>query len=271
VNRYPGLRRAHGKVDAIVRYWPHMLVRPREAISFLLTDPEYTNYTYEIANNEQLADFLAAELRTDPEVIRSYIRELERDVLLREELCRSLARRPDRRDVPLYGRRAGWYGLLRAVRPRLVVEVGVHDGLGSAVLLQALERNRSEGSDGRLIGVDMDRASGWLVPARLSVGYELLLERSSTALPEIVASGRPVGLFIADGDHSEAGEYADYEAVWTGLAADAILLTDNARSTGALRRFAAAHGRSFSFWAEQSIGHFWPGEGIGISLPLPGA
>jgi predicted O-methyltransferase YrrM len=267
VKQHPRLWRAAGKLDAVVRYWPHMRARPRQAIKFLLQDPEYTNYTYEIANRDELAEFLGTTLQVDPVRVAGYVAELEGDAVLREELARLLSGRPDRRNIPLYGRRVGWYALVRLARPRLIVEVGVHDGLGAAVLLEALYRNHAEGYPGRLIGVDLDPASGWLVPSRLRDGYELIVEHSAKALPKVVASREPVSLFIADGDHSEAGEYADYVAVQPGLARDAILLTDNARTCNALKRFAAANGRPFAFWAEQSVDHFWPGEGIGLSLP----
>jgi predicted O-methyltransferase YrrM len=267
--KHASLRLAYGKLDALIRYFPMMRARPVAAVRFLLADPEADNYTYEIANRDELAAFLAKSLVQDVARIRGYITELDHDDDLRDELSRLLSKRRDRRHVPLYGRRLGWYALVRARRPRRAIEVGVHDGLGASVLLRALERNRAEGFDGDLIGIDLDPTAGWLVPERLRQYYALVIEHSQAALPR-VATGPPINLFIADGAHSAAGETADYQAVLPGLAPDAVLISDQARRSDALAEFARKHGRSYAFWAEEAIGHFWPGEGIGLSLAAHG-
>jgi hypothetical protein len=60
-----------------------------------------------------------------------------------------------------------WYAVVRALKPQLIVETGIKQGLGSLVLLAALERNAGEGGSGRLISFDIDPFSGWVVPQRL--------------------------------------------------------------------------------------------------------
>jgi hypothetical protein len=38
------------------------------------------------------------------------------------------------------GRRIGWYAFARATKPKLVVETGVHQGIGAVTLIRALEK-----------------------------------------------------------------------------------------------------------------------------------
>ena len=42
----------------------------------------------------------------------------------------------------------GWYSLIRATRPKIVIETGVDRGLGTAVIAAALKRNAEEGFPG---------------------------------------------------------------------------------------------------------------------------
>src|SRR5579859_6935311 len=126
------LRLIYAKADAIVRYWPQVRARPADALRFVLADRECDNYTYDISNRGTLAAFLADGLNAEQREMELLIEELETDGELREALNARLRPRPDRRHVALYARRAGWYALVRHTRPRLVVEVGVHDGLGSS-------------------------------------------------------------------------------------------------------------------------------------------
>ena len=261
--RVTPLRVAYSKLDAVVRYWPHMWARPSDALRFLFADREYDNYTYEISNRPEMEEFLASALSTELTSVHTMVEELEGDSRFREELNSRLRRRWDRRHTALYGRRAGWYALVRLCRPSIVVEVGVHDGLGSSVVLQALERN---GGSGRLIGIDIDSTAGWLVPPRLRGRYELIIADSAEALPRLAAQS-PIDLLLVDGDHGYEHERAEYAAALPALTPNAVLISDTARHGTALRDFAVEQKRSFLFWPERTVDHFFAGAGIGLSLP----
>ena len=138
-----------------------------------------------------------------------------------------------------------------------------HDGLGSSVLLQALARN---GENGRLIGIDIDPSSGRLVPPRLRANYDLVIADSAEALPRVAAQ-HPIDLLIVDGDHGYEHKRAEYAAVLRALSPSAILVSDTSQHSSALRDFADEQGRTYRFWSEQVIRHFFGGAGIGLSLP----
>lgn len=258
-------RVVRAKLWAMRNYTQAMLRRPLQALSFVLFDPELDNYTYALANVGQLSAFLAATFRLDQGRVDAYLDEIEHDAALREMLNARLRLRPDRKPVALYGRRIGWYALVRAFQPAVIVETGVHDGLGSSVLLRAIQRNHAEGGAGRLYGIDINPHAGWLIPDRLREHLTLIIEDSATALPRLTQRER-VDLLIHDSDHSYAHELKEFELVADGLSADGIILSDNAHATTALRDFSAQRDRVYAFWKEQPKAHFYPGAGIGVSV-----
>ena len=134
-----------------------------------------TNFTYRIANVDELVTMLADALGEPPARVREWIAEVEEDTAFLEDAARAAAAQARPRSEPLFGRRLGWYCVVRHARPELTVETGSHDGLGTSLLLHALERNAAEGAEGRLVSVDIDPASGWLVPARLAGRLERLI------------------------------------------------------------------------------------------------
>jgi hypothetical protein len=261
----PLLRRAF----VLGKYYPGAaLRRPAESVRFLLRDPEWRNFTYEIGNYQELDRFLARALGVDLAQVSRLALELREDEGLRADLTGRLAGRRDRKPTPLYGRRVGWYVLVRVRRPRLVVEAGVHDGLGSAVLLRAMQRNAAEGFPGQLVGIDVNPASGWLVGDELRAGYDLRVDDSHRVL-ERGLGDQAIDLFIHDSNHSYAHELREYELVLPRLSERGVLLSDNAHIYPVLKEFAARAARRFDIFLEKPVRHFYPGAAIGLSMPGP--
>ena len=95
-----------------------------------------------------MAAFIGGSLDADAGLCRKYIDELEGDIELKVALGERLADRPDRNRSTPFGRRLGWYCAARVLRPKHIVETGIHDGLGAVALLMALRRNGQKGSPG---------------------------------------------------------------------------------------------------------------------------
>jgi predicted O-methyltransferase YrrM len=238
---------------------------PRLSIRYLLFDRELDNFTYRISNTGALATFLADVLGTEPETVRGFLDELAGDRELTAELRKNLAARPDRNRAMPFGRRLGWYAIVRIRRPRLIVETGVHDGLGSTALLRALQRNEAEGYPGDLVSIDIRPSVGWLIPDDLRHRHRLVI---GDALATIVAAAaeRPIDMFIHDSDHRYEHETAEFETAADRISPGAVLLSDNAHASTAFADFCARHGLTYRFWREVPRHHFYSGAGIGIAI-----
>jgi predicted O-methyltransferase YrrM len=263
----PYVRRVRAKAWAARYYWPAMRAHPAAAANFLLRDPEIDNFTYPISNTSELIAFLAEVSGTDARRIAGYAAELMGDTELQRQLTQKLRQRPDRKHTVYYGRRVGWYVLTRLLRPTLVVETGVHDGLGSAVFLRALERNAGEGHEGRLLAIDVNPAAGWLIPEDLRGRLDLVIASSLDVLSALALDGRHIDLFLHDSDHRAEYERAEYAAAAPSLSARAIMLSDNAHASRELADFAAATGHCYAYWQERPERHFYPGGGLGVAVP----
>jgi predicted O-methyltransferase YrrM len=251
---------------AVLRRYGAFRRSPVRSLQHLVGGREIDNFTYDISNRDELAQFLTASIGTTVEQALAYMAELDFDAELSAEMAGQLAGRSDRNPVMPFGRRLGWYAIVRVRRPALVVETGVHDGLGSIAILSALERNAREGHPGELLSFDINPLAGWLVPPRLRTRYRIVIGNSVSALPEAVGN-RSIDLFVHDSDHRYEHERAEYEAAVGRASPGVILLSDNAHASTALRDFAEARDLAFAFWPERPLRHFYPGGGIGIASP----
>jgi predicted O-methyltransferase YrrM len=238
---------------------------PFEALRFLLSSRELDNFTYEIANINELTTFVADVLGCPRDDVARALDELAGDRELEVWLRERLSSRTDRNRWMPYGRRIGWYALVRLTRPRLVVETGVHDGLGSTVLLRALERNAADGVSGELASFDTRSDVGWLIPDALRSRHQLVIGDALERLRPVV-NGREVGLFIHDSDHRYEHERAELELVTPMMGPQGLLVSDNAHAVTALADHCVRTGLEFHFWREVPRGHFYPGAGIGLGL-----
>lgn len=247
------------RLRAVARYNAHTLGR---SVRWLVKSREHTNFTYELTglNREHLAWFVATLSSKPVAEIRDYLDELDSDEQLRETVQAATASSARRRladPVARWHKRAGWYALVRALRPEHVVETGTDKGLGSLVFAAALLRNGT----GQLTTVDINSDSGYLITGR----YAEVVDRRVGDSLSILSSLSDVDLFLHDSLHTEAHEAAEYRAVSAVLMPGALVLSDNAHVTPALPNWAEATGRRFLYFQEQPAGHWYPGGGIGAA------
>ncbi len=145
----------------------HVLGEVRRSLRWLVGTREHTNYTFELTplNIEHLAWWVAHVTDIDVATARTYIREAQEDGELRDHVLEATRRSKRWRladsEVRLH-KRLGWYALVRATRPELVVETGTDKGLGAVVLAAAVLRNGA----GRVMTVDVNPNAGYLVTGR---------------------------------------------------------------------------------------------------------
>lgn len=241
------------------------LRQPRVYFQFLLFDRERTNFTYGLANADELAGFVAETVDASREDVERYLREVGGDVDLEERLATRLRPRRDRNDQPKFGRRLGWYCFVRATKPRLVVETGTADGLGSALLARALQRNRAEGDPGELLTFDVDPSSGWLLDGDLLDETHVVIGDTTATLPQTL-EGRQVDVFIHDSLHTYEHERFELETAVAHAGERLLLISDNAHATTALADLCRELAIPYAFFRERPLRHFYPGAGIGLGI-----
>jgi hypothetical protein len=182
-----------------------------------------------------------AEL-SSTELLR-YRRELLADRKFQSHLERCL------RDVHyIFPEAAELYAIVRAAKPRVIVETGVASGRSSAHILQALDRN----GIGQLHSIDLPnvqegsvlpegRAPGWIVPDSLRGRWKLQLGDSRELLPRLVESLDRVDIFLHDSDHSYEAMLFEFEQAYPKLTPGGLLLSDDTHLHTAWDDFCAKH------------------------------
>ncbi len=157
---------------------------------WLFGSREFSNFTYHLTelNRRQLAHFLSGALDVDVAEVAGYVDEILEDERLRRHIAErtrssELGWMADRE--ARYGRRVGWYAIVRITKPKVVIETGVDKGLGTCVLAAALLKNREEGFPGRVYAIDISDYAGWLISEPYSSVAELLTGDSHQILARV--------------------------------------------------------------------------------------
>lgn len=115
------------------------------------------------------------------------------------------------------------YALVRALRPEIVIETGVANGVSSSFILKALDRN----DRGHLYSIDLPcregisvpfgKHLGWIIPDELRYRWRLLLGESTKVLPRLLNSLKYVDIFLHDSRHLYKTMMKEYSIVWPFL------------------------------------------------------
>ena len=239
--------------------------KPLPALRYFVSGRELTNFTYDLANTGELAAVVAAALGLPAADVETLVRELVDDEEFNEGLRARLRGRRDRGDEPRFGRRLGWYCVVRATRPSVVVETGSHDGLGTALLARALSRNAESGAPGVVMSFDVDPASGWLVDQSLQPYVERHIGDARETLPAALVDRR-VGVFVHDSLHTYEHERFELETALAHRDDEIVLISDNSHASTALPDVCAENGLRYLLFRERPVDHFYPGAGMGLGV-----
>ncbi|HET6280464.1 MAG TPA: class I SAM-dependent methyltransferase [Polyangia bacterium] len=252
------------RLDIALTYYERRLAA---LVLWLHCSLEENNFTYDLTvrNRRHLAHFVASFVDRPAVEIDQYLRELQDDNDLRAHYAREIPRYGQLAPLEAQlrvGRRAGWYAVVRATKPRVVIETGVERGHGAITLTAALLRNRAEGHPGRYYGTELRVGEGKLLCGPYAEVGEILYGDSATTLERF---NQPIDLFINDSDHSADYEAREYRIVDSKMSPRGIILSDNAHATDALLDFAAVSNRQYLFFREEPADHWYPGAGIGAA------
>lgn len=164
------------------------------------------------------------------------------------------------------GRVGGWTGLkevvlylvVRGMRPDVIVETGVAQGVSSSFILSALDEN----GKGRLHSIDLphfkdsisrmqerrraadrvyvrrDLGTGWLVPEELRTKWTLTLDSSKNVLPGVKDS---VDLFFHDSSHTYENMTFEFEWAQEHTRRGSVLVSDDIDRNTAFSDFLVRH------------------------------
>lgn len=121
-----------------------------------------------------------------------------------------------------FGKCLMYYMLVRAIRPRLVVEAGTLNGLGSLAICRALTRNSAEGAPGRLVTIDIAKDRGEFLDGSEGGLVTRLTGDSASALEEIDSE---IDCFIHDTINEAGHMRAEFSALEPKLASNAVVFT----------------------------------------------
>lgn len=193
-----------------------------QALRYILTDPELDTFSYEVANSAELAEHVTGITGLTSSQVLDLFDEARHDAVLASRIRRGSRWDLSVKRQPEIGRHLVTYAIVRAIHPPTVLEVGVRFGLGSLVILRALERNRAEGTQGELVSVDIDPFAASLVP-RDTPGWQFTVGPSPDALADAVA-GRRIGLLIADSIQDPRATTAEVRTALTSAAYPLVVM-----------------------------------------------
>jgi predicted O-methyltransferase YrrM len=167
---------------------------------------------------------------------------------------------------------AGWvlladaqflYWAVRRLKPRVIVQTGVSNGLSTAFMMLALAKN---GPEGRLHAIDIPaifdpkdaawtrkgvvygvaipegRSSGWMVPDIYRDRLDLQLGDAKDLMPKLVDRLDRIDLFFHDSDHTYDHMMFEYAQAMRKLEPGGTIMADDISWNASLWDFADAHG-----------------------------
>lgn len=162
-----------------------------------------------------------------------YCEEFAADLRFHSAILEKLqltSERPHR--IPEYGWRTFLYLVARAVKPNSMIETGSFDGLGTAVILLAMDKNKR----GNLYVIDLpnprlpsdiDAEPGWIVPDYLRERLHLRIGTSAQHLSSvIVEAGGVMDLFYHDSWHTYKNMMFEYQTAWDAIRPGGFLMSE---------------------------------------------
>ena len=229
-------------------------------------DTEDSNFYFNLTpiNIDQLIQVIALVTGFNYNEVNNIIIEIQNDDDLKEHIRKGVTNSNYGKDIKVeFSRRLGWYAFVRLLKPKLVVETGVHHGVGSCVITKALMINATEGFKGKYIGTDIDPSAGKLLSDKYLKYGRIIYGDSIKSLQTI---NNKIDIFINDSDHSADYEYNEYQAIKDKLSNNSLVLGDNSHVTDKLSKFSNEENRQFVYFAEKPKNHWYPGAVIGISF-----
>ena len=241
-------------------------VRPmRRILPWLARSKECTSWTYHLTdrNRTEACSVVAMLTSRSLNEVLEYMDEVLNDPDLAEHVRTRTAASADgwRGDAEFkLGRRLLYYLIVRARRPRVVVEAGVDKGLGAALICRALQRNRIEGAAGRYLGVDThEPGRAFLFSGAFSAVGRL---QQGDAVDFLERFDGLVDFYIHDTTPESGHLQACFSALWPNLAPRGVVCCSWATNEAIEYLVGRA---TFLTFVEEPENHWYPGSRLLIA------
>lgn len=184
-----------------------------------------------------LADerFLAKITASSPRKLRGYLGEPANTESFAENLrqARGLLRGLSVESADLFAKKVlNQYAAIRALTPDVVVETGIANGVSSAHLLLALQKN----GRGSLHSVGLAdhaylphaKSPGWLVPDWLRPGWHIHIGDARDVLPDLLRQLGKIDVFIHDSLHTYDHMMWEFDIAYPHIRSGGLLIADDA-------------------------------------------
>ena len=130
------------------------------------------------------------------------------------------------------------YILVLHLKPEIVVETGVSDGMSSFFILSALNENKK----GNLYSIDLPEVGmprlygkepGWIVDDNLRKRWTLIYGKTEVKLPPLLEKLKHVDIFLHDSEHSYTNMKFEFSLALKYMKEGSLLLSDDARANSA--------------------------------------
>jgi len=222
-----------------------LLLNSSARFRFFLGHPGYTFRS--LVRELTWADerFLSTVTNCPASVIRGFLEEPFDDILFSKYLRQTseLVGQAAVSTADLYAKKTLiLYAAARALKPQIVVETGVANGVSSSYLLLAIQKNGT----GHLHSIEVGDSSvilkgqppGWLVPKVLQAHWTLHIGLSESILPGLLKGLPALNLFVHDSLHTYEHMMLEFELAFPYLKAGGLLLADDAMWNSAFLDFA---------------------------------
>ena len=166
------------------------------------------------------------------------------------------------------------YGVVRMLKPSVVVETGVYHGVSTTFILAAMQDN----DHGELWSVDLPNqeyqvsssgrttsvsehlpprsSTGFVVPEEFRRRWHLELGDSREVLPSLLTRLETVDLFVHDSEHTYETMTYEFRVAWPHLRNGGLLLSDDVGWNASFEDFAKDVGAPFAISRGQAGGPF---------------
>lgn len=206
---------------------PVALRTAARAARWIVGSREFSDFSYDIDAAGVLSTAAAVSIMTGvpAATARDHATELMGDAEFRADYGRRVAGTrlkyttdPDLR----YSKSLVFYLIVRCLKPRLVVEAGTLNGLGSMTICRALQRNTHEGWAGRLITIDSRSDRGEFLDG---AEHRLVTRWTGDSTRMLQTIDEPIDFFVHDTTDDATHCAAQFAAVAPRLADGAVMLT----------------------------------------------